>query len=89
MNSGIRHRLNAGQMRILEKLARRDEADDTPKLRVEVPVGEYVDPAQFELECKAIFERAPVLAGPSCLLPTPSMFVRTEILGRPILLTRD
>jgi glycine betaine catabolism A len=83
---GVRTRLSDNQIRALSSVPGFQET--TPKMSAKVPAAEYVDPARFELEKKAIFFREPFMIGPSANIPKPNMFFRQEVLGVPVLVTR-
>lgn len=54
-----------------------------------VPASIYTDPAVFEQEKAAMFDRLPQVLIPSALLPEPGMTVANDLTGRPLLITRD
>ena len=49
----------------------------------------YTDPARFEAEQSAIFDRVPHLLAPSALLPDPNMAIAHDHYGTPLILSRD
>jgi phenylpropionate dioxygenase-like ring-hydroxylating dioxygenase large terminal subunit len=53
------------------------------------PVWKYTDPAHFEREQAAIFRRQPRIVAHASELPEPGSFLRREVAGLPLLLTRD
>jgi phenylpropionate dioxygenase-like ring-hydroxylating dioxygenase large terminal subunit len=63
---------------------KRDASDMTS-----VPASVYTDPARWELEKAAIYDRLPQILCPSALLPDPGMAVPHDATGRPLLITRD
>ena len=88
MSAPARHRLSSGQLQLLEQVARgQDQQAAVPSLKI--PAQEYLDPLRFDLERRAIFERAPILVASSGLLATPGSYARTQVLDMPVLLTRD
>jgi Rieske 2Fe-2S family protein len=54
-----------------------------------VPAHVYTDPAYWEREKAAIYDRLPQILCPSALLPDPGMAVPHDATGRPLLITRD
>jgi phenylpropionate dioxygenase-like ring-hydroxylating dioxygenase large terminal subunit len=83
----IRHRLSDSQMQALAEIPNSREAGI--KLGASIPARHYTDPQRFEFEKAAIFFREPMLVGPSAYLPKPNTYFSQEILGVPVLLTRD
>lgn len=53
------------------------------------PVEAYTSQARFDLERAQIFRRLPMIAAHTSELSTPGDFVRREVAGFPVLLTRD
>ncbi len=54
-----------------------------------IPAAHYTDESRFTLEKDAIFRRKPVVIGPSAMIPNPNMYFRHEMLGMPLLITRN
>ena len=53
------------------------------------PVGNYYDPVRFEAECEQILRKDSRPAAHSSELAEPGSFLRRDIAGLPVLLTRD
>ena len=62
-----------------------EQADSVMK----VPVSAYTDPDLFEREKKRIFRRLPLMLAPSCELPEPGSYKAMDVVGVPVLLTRQ
>lgn len=54
-----------------------------------VPTRSYIDPDQWQAEVELIFKRVPLMLALSCELPRPGDYKAMEVLGLPLLLTRD
>ena len=54
-----------------------------------VPVASYLDPDQWQREIDVIFKRVPLLAALSCELPGSGDYKALELVGVPVLVTRD
>ena len=87
MERVIRHHLSDSQIAALTEIPDSQEADI--RMSVEIAASTYVDPARFEAEKQAIFFREPMMLGPSDYLPKANTFLQQDILGTPILATRD
>jgi Rieske 2Fe-2S family protein len=83
----VRHRLSDSQMQALAEVPGSRESEI--KLGARVPATNYTDPTRFELEKAAIFFSEPMMVGPSAYLPKPNTRFTEEILGTPLLVTRD
>ncbi|MEE4200208.1 aromatic ring-hydroxylating oxygenase subunit alpha [Erythrobacter sp.] len=54
-----------------------------------VPASRYIDPAHFEREKTALFDKMAQVLVPSALLPDPGLALPHDATGRPLLITRD
>ena len=54
-----------------------------------VPASVYTDPAHFEREKRALYDRMPQILVPSALIPDSGMALPHDDTGRPLLITRD
>lgn len=66
----------------------RDKTTDMAPTEAWVPAAHYTDPERFAREKKMV-EAAPQLVGYVSELPEPNSYVTKEVMGRPILLTRQ
>ncbi|MEM9312116.1 MAG: aromatic ring-hydroxylating dioxygenase subunit alpha [Pseudomonadota bacterium] len=80
-------RATPGQVALAELV--RDGTDRRRGAAGTVPASHYTDPAHFEREKAALFNRLPQVLMPSALLPDPGMAVPHDDTGRPLLVTRD
>jgi len=80
-------RATPGQVALAELV--RDGVDRRREGGSTVPASHYTDPAHFEREKAALFDRLPQVLVPSALLPEPGMAVPHDDTGRPLLITRD
>jgi Rieske 2Fe-2S family protein len=80
-------RATPGQVALAELV--RDGVDRRRGGATSVPASHYTDPAHFEREKAALFDRLPQVLVPSALLPEPGMAVPHDDTGRPLLITRD
>jgi nitrite reductase/ring-hydroxylating ferredoxin subunit len=76
-----------GQRALADALAR-GEAALGPGIET-LDASLYTDPARFEAEQRAIFDRVPHLLAPSALLPEANMAVAHDHYGTPLILSRD
>ena len=76
-----------GQLALAEAIAR--EEGRTGGGITHVPASVYTDPAHWQREKAALFDRLPQVIAPSALLPDAGMAVPHDATGRPLLLTRD
>jgi phenylpropionate dioxygenase-like ring-hydroxylating dioxygenase large terminal subunit len=79
--------LSKGQQALLDAMPELANIQ-LPQVRDSIPASHYTDDSRFAAEMKAVYRRAPVLAGPSALLPNPREHVAVDITGLPVLLTR-
>lgn len=56
---------------------------------VRIPASTYTDPELFEREKARIFKRLPLMLAPSCELPNPGDYKAMDVLGMPVLLSRQ
>ena len=56
---------------------------------MEIDVGEYTDPDQFEREKTELFRNYPQFVGPSCIVPGPGDYFAFDDTGVPILIVRQ
>ncbi|WP_353229128.1 aromatic ring-hydroxylating dioxygenase subunit alpha [Novosphingobium sp.] len=56
---------------------------------MEVPASRYTDPARYEAERHAIFDRMPFVAGLSRDVAEPGDYLRIDHMGTPIMVTRN
>lgn len=54
-----------------------------------IPATDYTDEKLFDTEKKKIFRRLPLMVAPSCELPEPGDYKAMDIVGVPLLLTRQ
>lgn len=69
------------------KLVPTGQPDEAPGM-IEIEARQYLDPALFAHEKRAIFERYPVVAGLSCDIPKPGDYIKLDDLDTPIFVTR-
>jgi phenylpropionate dioxygenase-like ring-hydroxylating dioxygenase large terminal subunit len=75
------------QRRLLEHVnnGTTDQADDV----FTVPVAEYLDPELWQREMDLIFKRKPLMLSLSCELSGPNTYKALDVLGVPVVITRD
>ena len=57
--------------------------------QLEVPVEHYTSRPRWQLEQERIFKRLPLVLGLSAELPGPNSYKALEVMGVPVLITRD
>jgi len=62
---------------------------DSAETVMEVPASAYTDPAVFAREMSEIFLKMPLLAALSAEMPAPGDYKALELMGRPVLVTRQ
>ena len=77
-----------GQRRLLEMMPELIDCK-FPQVRDAIPATNYIDPARYEAELKAVWKGVPVIAAPGALLPEQKSFHQVTIAGMPVLLTRN
>ena len=88
MDAPIRSlRPSPGQRALAEALARGEAA--MGKGINSVPASVYIDQDRYQAEQVALFQKLPLLVGPSALVPSPNLAVAHDGYGTPLLLTRD
>jgi len=80
-------RPTAGQRALVDLLARGEAMLGSEVMHL--PVSPYTDPERFTREQATVFARAPLLLGPSALLPGPNMAVTHDDYGVPLIISRD
>jgi len=81
-------RATKGQVALAEAIRDSKPRENAGGIK-KVPASCYTDPAYFEREKTALFDRLPQVLCPSALLPEPGMAVPHDATGRPLLITRD
>ncbi|WP_375291611.1 aromatic ring-hydroxylating dioxygenase subunit alpha [Qipengyuania sp.] len=76
-----------GQLALARAIAEGGEARG--EAITHVPATVYTDPAHFERERRALYDRMPQILVPSALLPEAGMALPHDTTGRPLLITRD
>jgi phenylpropionate dioxygenase-like ring-hydroxylating dioxygenase large terminal subunit len=75
------------QRRLVAHLAA-GRTTDFAEAPMEIDPAIYTDPARFEAERRALFQRLPLVAGLSCDIPEPGDMMTFDAAGPPILITR-
>ncbi|HEU0283588.1 MAG TPA: aromatic ring-hydroxylating dioxygenase subunit alpha [Sphingomicrobium sp.] len=80
-------RPSEGQRALAEILVR----GDRPPVHaaVELDASVYIDPLRFEREQRAVFDKLPLLLGPSALLPDNNTAIAHDGYGVPLIASRD
>jgi phenylpropionate dioxygenase-like ring-hydroxylating dioxygenase large terminal subunit len=81
--------LSPGLIEAIRRIPGHDQARAPKAILARRPARIFTDPAHYELERQAIFERSPVPVGVSAQLPAPQMAQAVQAYGRPLLLTRN
>ena len=68
--------------------ARAGTVDQAPDV-ARIPASRYTDPAYYEREIAAVFDRVPLVLGASGELREPGSYRALEVMDTPVLLTRD
>ncbi|MEM9176550.1 MAG: SRPBCC family protein [Myxococcota bacterium] len=79
------------ELELLDELLslHRDRRPFLDEAEAESPVERYISPERFELERERVFRRLPQVACHAAELPEPNSFVRRDVAGTPLVLTRD
>ena len=79
------------ELELLDELLalHRDRKPFLDEAEAESPVERYVSAERFEAERARVFRRLPLVAAHVAELPEPDSFVRREVAGTPLILTRD
>jgi Rieske 2Fe-2S family protein len=80
-------RPSPGQRALADALARGEAAMGSGMTRL--PAHNYTDPHRYALEQESLFNRLPLLLGPSALLPHPNQAVTHDDYGVPLIISRD
>ncbi len=78
---------SAGQRALADALARGEAAMGSEMTRL--PAHNYTDPHYYAREQVSLFNRLPLLLGPSALLPHPNQAVIHDDYGVPLIISRD
>lgn len=78
-------------MRMMRRLAEhvRNRTTDQMDAPFEEPIDNYLDEDLFRAEVDLIFKRIPLPLALSCELPGPNTYKAVEVVGVPVILTRD
>lgn len=83
--------VRADAMRVMRRLAehvRHGTTDQAPGV-LEEPIDNYLDQDLFAAEIELLFKQIPLPLALSCELPEPHTYKAIEVVGVPVLITRD
>lgn len=80
-------RITPGQLSTLRAIPETPDAPITPA-KLKVAASEYVDPKRFEFERQVLFLNRPIVVAASASLPQPGSYMRQDVLGIPLIITR-
>ncbi|HEY1144566.1 MAG TPA: aromatic ring-hydroxylating dioxygenase subunit alpha [Sphingomicrobium sp.] len=80
-------RPSAGQLALAEAIVRGDKPEVHEAVELDASV--YIDPLRFEREQRRVFDKLPLLLGPSALLPENDTAVAHDGYGVPLIISRD
>ncbi len=82
---------NAEYNQVAERIMALHEADATDQAEdvLEVPLSSYTDPERWQQEVDLVFKRVPLMVALTCEMPKPGDYKAMDMVGVPILVTRD